>query len=527
MNRIIYTAIVSFLIAGTVFSQDSGNISGSLESTTHYYVEDSGMHIPQPDNPFASNNYLLLQYNHGPFSGALQYEAYMPPLSGYPYVLEGNRLTYLNFRYRKEAIDITAGSFYEQFGNGLMFRAYESRELGINNAVNGVRITVKPVKFLRITGIYGRPRSYADLSSAYLRGFDTELDLGKAINKSFGLKLAGGVVSRYQPYFGPVFNFRSTVNAYSLRLSAGYSILNLETEYVHKGIDPSHPNNYDMNNGGAFLVNSNLTSGGFGMFASARFLKGMDFRSERETSGNYHMINYLPSNTWQHTYLLAGIYPCSTQTEGESSVQLDMNYSIPEGSLAGGRYGTRLRAGFSHVRNQDLLEYNNSPVMISFGGEVYYQDLTLEMTRKWSSSLKTVASFTWLKYNKDVLEFPGADFVEAYIPNVEAQIRFSSRMSLKTQVQHMWTRQDNGNWIAGLAELGFAPYLSIFVSDMWNYDDDYLNVHYYNNGISVSTDYLRVSAGYCRNREGFICAGGVCQQVPAYRGFYLMIDATF
>jgi hypothetical protein len=60
---------------------------------------------------------------------------------------------------------------------------------------------------------------------------------------------------------------------------------------------------------------------------------------------------------------------------------------------------------------------------------------------------------------------------------------------------------------------------------------DYLNtgdkVHYYNTGISFSADYMRISAGYGRQREGQICAGGVCQRVPAYKGFNLKITANF
>jgi hypothetical protein len=81
------------LISSSSIAQNSGSISGSIESNTHFYTRDSRTGFSQPENPLASNNYLHLQYSSGPFSGALQFEAYMPPLSGYPYQLEGNRLT--------------------------------------------------------------------------------------------------------------------------------------------------------------------------------------------------------------------------------------------------------------------------------------------------------------------------------------------------------------------------------------------------------------------------------------------------
>jgi hypothetical protein len=526
MTRILGAVLLSLPAFISLHSQNTGSFSGSLENTTHYYLKDDLLGIPKPDNPVASNNYLHLQYTNGPFSAAMQYEAYMPPLSGYPYQLEGNGITHLNFRYAREKADLTAGSFYEQFGNGLIFRAYESRELGINNAVNGVRLILKPAKFLRLTGIYGKPRIFLDVSSSYLRGIDTEFDLGEIMKTNFALKLGGGMVSRYEVYTGPDEDFPSTVNAWSMRLSSNYSKLDINSEYVYKSADPSVANPNSTDNGGAFLVNAGYSTGGFGIFASVRFLEEMDFRSERESEGNYYMINYLPANTWQHTFLLGGIYPYSTQQKGEASIQTDINYTPGKGSFLAGEYGTKFRMGFSHIRNL-ALNSNNSQVLLSFGDEIYYQDLTFEMNRKWSPAVRTIASLTGLQYNKSVIEFPGSDFVKAFIVNIESQIRFSGQFSLRTELQHLWTKQDEGNWIAGLAELGWAPQLSFFVSDMYDYVNNGSKTHYYNTGVSFSADYMRISAGYGRQREGVICAGGVCQRVPAYKGFNLKIAVNF
>lgn len=364
MNRFLIAFLITEISLRCLHGQNTGYFSGSLESASHFYLKDENLGIPKPDNPIASNNYLHLQYTNGPFSSALQYEAYMPPLTGYPYQLEGNAVTFLNFNYSKEMIGITAGSFYEQFGSGLSFRAYESRELGINNSVNGLKVIFKPLDFITIKGIYGRPGEYLGISSTYIRGGDTEVDLSKIMKTDLAIKTGGGIISRYQAYTGPADNFPSNVNAYNARLSVDFSNLNFETEYVYKSDDPSLPNNYSYENGDALLFNGNYTSGGFGLFASARFLKNMDFRSDRESEGNYMMVNYLPANTWQHSYLLGNIYPYSTQPEGESSVQAEFNYSAQKGTFIGGGYGTKFRLGFSHVRNLKLNE-NNSPVLLS------------------------------------------------------------------------------------------------------------------------------------------------------------------
>ena len=156
-SRIVFPVIL-LLLGTSSLAQEKGLFTGSFESVTHYYFDDIILGITAPQNRLATNNYMFLQYNMGPFSAGVQYEAYMPPLSGFPYQLEGRRITnrYLNFK--KGGIDITAGNFYEQFGSGLSFRAYEDRFLGINNSVDGIRVLIRPLKGMKLKGIYGTQR---------------------------------------------------------------------------------------------------------------------------------------------------------------------------------------------------------------------------------------------------------------------------------------------------------------------------------------------------------------------------------
>lgn len=43
--------------------QNKGTLSGSLESTTQYYQDDSQIIVLLPQDRFASNNYLSLNYD--------------------------------------------------------------------------------------------------------------------------------------------------------------------------------------------------------------------------------------------------------------------------------------------------------------------------------------------------------------------------------------------------------------------------------------------------------------------------------
>ena len=56
---------------------NKGQLTGSLESNSIYYVEDTGLDAGSsvnPDDHFGSNNYLKLDYSYGKFSAGIQLE---------------------------------------------------------------------------------------------------------------------------------------------------------------------------------------------------------------------------------------------------------------------------------------------------------------------------------------------------------------------------------------------------------------------------------------------------------------------
>jgi len=48
---------------------------------------------------------------------------------------------------------VTVGNYYEQFGSGMIFRSYEERGLGYDNAMDGVRIKYVPYKGVYLKGV--------------------------------------------------------------------------------------------------------------------------------------------------------------------------------------------------------------------------------------------------------------------------------------------------------------------------------------------------------------------------------------
>ena len=81
-----------------------GHLSGSFETNTIYYVEDSKTGAVVPHNSYGSNNFLKLDYQLGRFSAGVQLEYYPHPLvgtpmQGYEYVMEGFSINNLTEKY--------------------------------------------------------------------------------------------------------------------------------------------------------------------------------------------------------------------------------------------------------------------------------------------------------------------------------------------------------------------------------------------------------------------------------------------
>ena len=531
-SRIVFATLALFAAAGT-FAQNRSQFSGSISSINHFYFTDRAMGFTAPSNPFATNTITQLQYSYSGFSAGLQYEAYLPPVSGYPYQLEGNKITGRYFRYTGNSLEVIIGTFYEQFGNGLIYRSYENRDLGINSANDGLKVIFRPLPYLRITGLYGMQRRFLEYNRNYIKGIDAEILIDKLFGSSAFMRIGSGFVSRYDKYTGPEEEMPENVNALSIRTSINLSNTEIAAEYASKSGDPSLFNQYTTTTGESLLINGNYTRKRFGLFFSARFLKSMNFSQDRDYDDIYNSVNYLPANTRQHSYMLANIYPYSTRTENEFSFQGEMSYTFRRGSVIGGKYGTGIRINFSQARDLYRDSETSSLQLLSAGKNLYFQDMNIEITRKMSENFKWILTYLNLQYNKALIEAPVYDFVKSNIIIADLHYKFSDKYSLRTEIQQLFTKQDEGNWSAFLAEFGIAPHFSFFVSEMISSKKDHngSNINpkggYYNIGAGYKSNRVRFALGFGRQREGLLCSGGICQRVPSYKGFNLRMDLIF
>lgn len=516
------------LVAVSLRAQETpkwGTLSGSLESNSIYYMKDSKLGDVLPTDHFGSNNYLRFDYRIGRFSAGLQYEAYLPVLQGFPGRLKDADIMLKYVAFSDGNLSVLAGDFYEQFGSGLILRAYEERSLGVNTSLEGVRGAYNFGGKVNLKAVYGRPRKFMEHAGSWVRGADLNFDMGSLLRfNAVDLNIAGSFVNRYEMKTRDDDNIKANIDAWAFRLNLDAGGFSLRGEYVTKGKDAAAYNDYMPERGNALLAEVGYAGKGFGALLTFRRLEYMAFHSEREETELGTELNYLPALTRQYTYLLTNLNPYSTQVNGEIGGQADLYYNFPKNSFLGGKNGLKLAVNFSawyNLKGNVLKGYD-----FGFGKELYFRDLSVDIVKKLSRSVKMVLLYSMQEFNPVIVGHDGEKNYKSNIVIGDITWKITPKNSLRIEGQHLWTEQDKKNWAAALVEFSMAPRWSLFASDMFNYGGED-EMHYYNGGISYVHSRSRIALNYGRNRAGYNCAGGVCRLIPAYTGFNLTLTTSF
>lgn len=554
MKKLILVAL--FFVGTVSFSQENGYFFGGLESNSQWLMPDDEIGFDAPEDRFRSNNYLQLNYALGKFTAGVQYEAYLPTvLLGYSDTWEnqnGIGTYYLNFK--NETLDITGGYFYEQFGSGLILRTWEDRQLGINNALKGLRVKFTPINEVQLTGIYGQIRNGFDVSEGVMQGLDANVDLSSLLKVDVvDLKLGASYVGRYQNN-GSNDSIPSTVNAYGGRLDfvvknfyGGIEAITKDPDVIVTEEVVSSPQLFD---GTALQVNLGYAQKGLGINSTFRRLENFSFYADRYAEGNVYneqIVNYVPALTKQHDYLLSNIYVYNAQPRllfseaekkraGEVGGQVDVFYSFPKESVLG-KVGTKLAGNFSYWAGLDATfnsEDQTYEAKFIGDGPRYFRDLNIEVKNRWSSKWSSVATFQDVIIDKGVTEggpLGEQGDIRAQIAVVEGTRKFEGGKALRMELQHLWIDKsrknvDDKNWAAGVLEYSFNPSFTLYAADAWNYEGEG-EIHYYSFGGSYTKGPARFALNYGRQRGGLICVGGVCRFVPTNTGLTANLVVTF
>ena len=442
---------------------------------------------------------------------------------------------------------ITLGDVYGQFGSGLVLRLYEDRALGVDNALRGGKIEVTPYKGIYITALGGKQRRNWNCYDDKAWGWNYKQDAVLGANLELGLQewipqlqdaganltIGGSYVSKYQkmdtiPYIDLeemqmyMYNLPQWVGAGSVRAQLQMKGWNAMVEYAYKANDPSILNNYSYKHGEALLMSLSYSQKGLAILAQAKRSENMSLRSDRQANLMAGTINHMPPFATQHTYMLASLYPYGTEkTANEWAFQGEIRYTWKRGTKMGGRYGTTLKLNASHIRG-------TSHTWFGMTKEPYYTDINLELNKKITKEWYIGAMAMYQTYNKHVVEGHG-DIVRSGIGVVEAKYALNKKVQMRAELQYLYTKQDEGQWVAALYEISL--WRQLVLSGQWMYNIGYAheatNEHFYTVAATYTHGAHRVMAGYTKTREGFNCSGGVCRYVPKQQGITLTYNFTW
>jgi len=560
------------MIAGVVEAQDKnpGTVQGNFQIDSQYYNPDSLIGAIQPEEKQAINAYGYITYTKGGFQAGARYEFYGPSLLGYPAgsPWSGAGIGYKFASYQNDNMEITVGNFYEQFGSGMIFRSYEERFLGVDNAMEGARIKYNPYKGIYLKGVYGKQRQAFDSKvingSGILRGGDLEINLNEfsenLTEKKTKVTVGASFISRYQGFLNADFELPKNVAAYGGRFELRKGKVGLSGEYAYKINDPNGSNDNIYKPGQGILATAVFSQKGFSVLATAKVIDNMSFSSVRYASSPFDLnVNFMPPVTKQHTYNLpATLYPYATAVNGEIGVSGEVAYKFKKAKdaksgidkLLGGKYGTKVTIGYAHANTLDTnhlysenaTEYEQfiadpnregyTTKLFSLGGKNMIKDFNIEVYKKVSKKVKMRYTYYNLVFDKELIQ-KGVNsekppiYADIYVADVAYKI--NKKHSIRFELQNLTTKQDEGDWATGLVEYTVSPHWFVTAMDQYNYGNkvEELKIHY----PIISAGYLqkstRVELRYGKQRAGIFCVGGVCREVPASNGLALSVSSSF
>lgn len=552
LHKWLLPAAAAALCAYGAQAQEGVTVHGSVQANTLMPQSDSEINAKEYDEALLGNVYADLGVYSKYLDGGLRVEYLQHPLPGFDSDpnFKGWGVPNIYLKGKFKGMELTAGDFYEQFGSGFILRTYEDRPLGIDNSIRGARLKVNALKGVRFTALGGVQRRFWNWSDKRtLGGTDLELQLDDYIGKLSRNGIAWTAAASYvlkseDPDVDPVdipgqplrLKLPRNVSAMDFRTHFNKGSIDLLGEYAWKGSDPSAGNGYIYKPGNAAMLSATFSRTGWSALVQAKRSENMAYRSRRATNDIYSYINNMPPFSYQHTYSLAAMYPYGTQAAtGEWAFQAATAYTFKRKTALGGKYGTKVKLNVSYItglktEGETPLKYGytygtNGPKTSFFGlGDRFYEDINVQVEKKVSSDLQFNFMYMYQAYNKTVVEGEGGNIYSSIFV-VEPKYRINKKLTLRSELQYLHTRQDKKDWAYGLVELSVLPYLMFSVSDQWNFGST--GTHYYMATVTGNYKSNRLMLGYGRTRQGFDCSGGVCREVPAQRGFQLVYNYNF
>ncbi len=545
MRKLNIFLTLFFVLLFTGSYSQWGYFSGSYQNNVNFFIRDEkigAFNMPHYDNlKVGTDNWLNLNYTNEKFEleAGVRVDFFYNsilrvPTSPYTGVGVGN------FFIRKKIKDFTimGGYIYDQIGSGIIFRTYEERALGIDNALLGARVDYNIKNKVKLKAFAGAQKLKFSIQKPLVLGFNAEGNFTTknhkatfqpgvgVVNRSMDRENMNLVVSTIESYdtigrFVPKFNTYAatvyhtlTTGGFSWYVEGAYKT----TEAIKKDQIRDAKDTLINSAGNCVFTTLNYSSKGIGI--TLQFKRTENFymhTSPNPTEALFDgMLNFLAPVSRQNSLRLPARYFTQSLENRELAFGAEVTYS-PNRKMNFTFQG-------SYIRDFILKKYN--PVDETFFGEGYFNSFF-----KLSKTVELELGFHYARYNKFIYRKEGAHDVDAYTPIAEITYKINKKHSLRWEFQYQHVKKDYGQWIYGLMEYNFSPHFSFAVSDMWNFDPNpEINAnanHYYSVFAGYTIGANRFTIAYVKQVEGIVCTGGVCRIEPAFSGVRIGVNSTF
>ncbi len=533
------------LIVSTTFSQNKGVFSGSFDTNANVFIRDSSINAintPQYDRQFFGGEaWLNLNYSIDGLTIGTRFDMFnnsnlRNPTNSFSGIGIGRW-------YVKKALgklEISAGYLYDQIGSGLIFRAFETRPLFIDNALYGAQIKYDLGKSWNIMGFAGRQKNAFDVYTGNLKGirlegfasFGEESPLSLApgfgfVNRTISDENMEGVVNALRTYLDED-RFTPNHNAYSTSIynTMNYKTISLYTEFALKSEDIFYNpfalkkeiignsiGKIEQKSGSVMYASLSYAAGKLGITAEAKRTENFNFRIDPNLRLLRGLVNYLTPLNRQNTYRLTARYSPAAQDISEMAYVLDVKYKVNKSLSAGVNYS-------------DISTLN---------GDRLFREIFTEIIYKYKRKWQLTSGVQFLTYNQEIYEMKSeVPLVKTVVPYLDFLYKFTPTQALRTEFQYMSTKQDFGSWLFGLSEFSIAPRWIFEASGMYNVKPKKANskglvekIFYPTLGVVFLKDAQRFSLRYVKQVEGVVCSGGICRLEPAFSGIRFNMNTTF
>ena len=549
------------LALGQSKDSDKGQFSGNLLMTYQKYVRDDSIGASTKvykENTASADAWLFMQYRIKGYSFILRYDAFNnSPLLDPQDAYTNHGVGFWQINKSVDKLDITMGSFYDQFGTGVLFRAYEQRQIGIDYAIQGMRLKYNINEKWAIKGFAGNQKGNIKnrfgFAKQVISGLNIEgnIDLGKdskygtlqvgasAVNRTLDRETMDRLVGTINTYdladrFYPKYNVYGG-NAYLTYTKNNFS-WTVEGNVKSKEAIMDDNTKFYLRSGNVLYTSMSWGKSGWnlgnhtasvGVNVQARHVDHFSFRTAPTENLLNGLVSYLPSMTRQNTYRLLSRYNAPGQAMGEDGIQGEIEFKP--------RKGTQIFFNGSYVQTLASNGKLNTATGVKEVEKLFSENY-LEVVQKIGKHDKLKLGVQRIVYNQTRYESePEYVPVKTFTPFGEWLHTMNQGKSLRVEWQYLNTKNDQGSFANLMIEMFVNKNLSIAVADMVNvvphrYERMIIAdkvLHYPTFFIGYTEKSTVFTLAFLKQQQGVNCSGGICREEPAFSGVRFTVSSNF